>query len=146
MMPVLRLGVVEPETEARLPAGRRQLLERIALERRGVHDVVPAGRRAEHRKPIVMLRGDDDVLHPGVLGDAHPFIRVELHRVELAGQLGVFGDRDFAAVHHPLAARRDGIQPPVDEHPELRLPEPVHAAVGLPGRLRGSQRGRRTQQ
>jgi eukaryotic-like serine/threonine-protein kinase len=48
---------------------RRQLLERIALERTPVDDVVGGGLSREHRKAIVMARRDRDVSHSGGLGE-----------------------------------------------------------------------------
>ncbi len=126
-------------------AGGGQFLQRIALERRGVHDVVRAGLGAVHREAVVMLAGDDDVLHAGVLGHLHPLLGIELHRIELRGQLLVLLDRDLGPVHDPLADAGDllalpfpggnGIQPPVDEQAELGLAEPVH-----PRRLLGGLR------
>jgi len=139
LVPVLGLGVVESEPHAAFGAGVGQLLEHVPLERRGVHDVVLAGPRAVHGEAVVVLARDDDVLHPRILGELNPFIRIELHRVEPRGQLLVLCDRDLGPVHDPLPdARnllalprpgRDRVQAPVDEQSELRLPEPLHLLV-----------------
>ena len=84
---------------------------------------------------------------PASLASAHPFVGVELDRVELLGVRAVFGDGDLAAVHDPLAdagdllavvgAGGDGIDAPVDEHAEPGLAPPGHAGVALGGRLVG---------
>ena len=154
VMPVLGLRIVESQLDALLLAGRGQFLERIAMEGRGVDDVVRAGLGVEHGEAVVVLRGDDDVLHAGVLGDRHPLVGVELHRVELLGVAGVFGHGDLAVVHDPLADAADllavvgagghAVEAPVDEHAEAGLAPPLHAGValglGLGGRRRRSRR------
>ena len=112
LVPVLRLRVVEAEPDAVPGAGLGQLLERVALERRGIHDVVLADLGAIHREAVVVLAGDDDVFHPGVLGQLHPFLGVELHRIELCGKLLVFLHRNLGAVHDPLADAGDRLALP----------------------------------
>ena len=47
---------------------------------------------------FIVMQGDDDVLHAGILGQQHPLLGIELHRVELGSELGVIGDRDAADV------------------------------------------------
>ena len=123
------------------------------MERRGVVDVVRAGLRVEHGEAVVMLRRDHDVLHARILGHLHPCVGVELHRIELRGQLLVVGHRNLAAVHDPLADAADlfavpgsgghGVEPPVDEHAEPRLAPPGHPLVALLLGLRGQAVGLR---
>ena len=55
----------------------------------------------------MVLAGDDDVFHAGLLGNLHPFVGIVLDRIELLGELAVFGNRNLAAVHDPLADARD---------------------------------------
>ena len=95
------------------------------------------------------------VLHAGVLGELRPSVGVELHRIELPGELLVVRDRDARLVHDPLAdagvalalpfAGRQGVEPPVDEHAEFRLAPPGQArfARGFGGGLALRARRRR---
>ncbi len=139
VVPVLVLRVVEAELDARFRACLRQLGQRVAAERRGVDDVVRAARRAEDGEPVVVLGGDDQVAHPRLHRQLHPRARVEAHGVETLGERRVRLPRDAPAEHDPLAdarhllalphACRDGVQAPVDEHPEARLPPPGQPRV-----------------
>ncbi len=107
-----------------------------------------------HGEAVVMLAGDHDVLHPGILRHLDPFVRVEFDGIELAGEFLVFGHRDLGAVHDPLAdagdgfavplARRNGIQAPVNEQSEFCIPEPFHFGVlgGGSGERRSLRRRR----
>ena len=73
--------MVEAHLDPRFRAGVGQLLERVALERRALG--APVGQLgAEHAEPVVVLAGDDDVLHARIFGDAHPLPGIEVHRVE----------------------------------------------------------------
>ena len=38
----------------------------------------------EHGKALVVLGGEYHVLHTGILGSAHPFLRVKENRIERA--------------------------------------------------------------
>ena len=55
IMPILVLGVVETERDARRAACVRQFGQRIASERGGIHDIVGAARRLVQGEPVVML-------------------------------------------------------------------------------------------
>ena len=137
LVPVLRLRVVEPQAHAVFRARGGELLEHVALERRGVDDVVRADLRVVEREAVVMLRGDDDVFHARVFRELHPLVGVELDRIELPGELLVFLHRDLRAVHDPLAdagnaaafplAGGNRVEPPVNEEAVLRLVEPLEA-------------------
>ena len=99
----------------------------------------------EHVEAVVMLAGDDDVFHPGIFRDAHPFLCVELDGVELLSEFFVlrhghvrlfqkpFGIVRFAV---PLAGGHR-IDAPVNEHPEASLAEPFHPLAFLRGRFGG---------
>ena len=89
----------------------------------------------------MVLGGYDDVLHPGILGEAHPGLRVVIHRVEFSGVLLVFAHRDTTIVHDPFAdifyllalmsAGRHRVDTPVDEQSEARFPPPSHPLVAI---------------
>ena len=130
--PVLVVRVVESEAEARFTAGGGEFLHRIAFEGRGIHDVEGVG-GFEHGESFVMLRGDDDVFHPGGFGDAGDLLGVEFGGIEFAGEGHVFGIRDFHLALDPLAdavkrlvlplAAEVGKQAPVDEHAVVAIAE-----------------------
>ena len=135
--------VIEAQLDPRSVARVGQLLERVALERRGFD--APVGLvRAEHAEAIMVLGRDDDVFHPGRFGEADPLL-VELHGVELAGELLVLGNRHLGFLEKPLAvvglavplARRHGINTPMNEQPEPGVMEPGHALVALGGGFSG---------
>ena len=132
-MPVQALRIVEADLEAVAATGGGKLGEHVTGERRRVHDVERTCLGGEQRESLVMLRRQDDIRHARVGGGLRPGVRVERDRVELFGELGVFGGRDpiaaldpFADVVHRLpfpTASQEGIEPPVDEHPEPRVAE-----------------------
>ena len=72
-----------------------KLLDDVALERR-VHDVVIGLLRVPQAEAVVVLRGEHDVLHAGVLGDVDPLVGVELRRIESLVKVVVFLDGNFA--------------------------------------------------
>ncbi len=132
-------------------ARRRQFLQRIAMERRGIDDVVLADLGVIHGEAVVMLAGDDDVLHAGVLGHLHPGIGVELHGIELLGaavRIRVTGILAWFMIHSPIPGMAlpfhspagMAVEPPMNEQAELRLAEPFHPLVL--GRLLGRRAGR----
>ena len=106
MVPVLDLGVVNAEVDALFAGGVGEFLDDIALERSGVHDVEGVG-GLEHREAVVVLGGDDDVFHAGILGDFDEVIGIELGGVELVGVLVVLGDGNPGVVHDPFADAGD---------------------------------------
>src|SRR5881409_106516 len=132
-----------PELEAGPMRRLGKRLDGVSLVRRGVHDIVARDLRVENGEPVVVLGGDDEVLHPRVPGHAHPFVRVEPDGVEAVDILLVLRDGDVRPAHDPLADARDALSlvragwhcvgPPVDEHPEPRLAPPRHARVALGG-------------
>ena len=139
IVPILVLGIVEAEPDAGIAAGIRQLGQRIAPVRGGVHDVVRAARRAIQGEAVVVLGGDHQVAHARLHGEIHPRLRIEPYRVELLRQGLVFRARNALAEHDPLAdaihrltlpdAGRNGVQAPMNEHAEARLAPPAQARV-----------------
>ena len=133
--------VVKAESDPFLFRFICQRAHRIFTVGRPIDDVVRARFAVEHREPVVVLRCDDDVLHAGGLGDAHPFGGVEPDRVELSGELFVPRPRNVRPRHDPLAdllgsvavelAGRHGVEAPVDEHAEPSLAPPLHAPVAI---------------
>ena len=124
----------------------RQLAQWVAMKGRGVDDVERIGLGVEHGEAVVVLGGDDDVLHAGGLGQRHHIMRIEAGGLNLRRQSLVVGDRDRAVVHDPFADARNllavpraggnGVEAPVDEHAEAGVAPPAHARVPLGRRLR----------
>ena len=133
MVPV-QLRVIEKEFDSLPLALVRKLLERIALERSPVDDVVGRGPRRKHREAVVVTRGDGDVAGSGGLGERHPFVGVELDGIELRGQPLISRRRNLFVLHHPLAGAELGVDAPVDEHPEPGVAEPLTRGETLGGR------------
>src|ERR1700722_5066779 len=115
---------------------------------RSVIDVVLTHRRTVHGEAVVVLAGDDEILHAGILRHLHPGVCVELDGVELFSELGVLDGGDLGAVHDPLADAGDWlafpfaggnrVEAPVDEEAEFSLAKPLHF-----GALRSRRRGGR---
>ena len=131
-----------------MPCLRRffgEFLQRVAMEGRGGDDVERVRLGIEHGEAVVVLGGDDDVLHAGGLGQRDDVVRGEAGGVELRCERLVIRDGDGAVVHDPLADAGDllavpragghGVESPVDEHAETRVAPPRHAGVFLRGRL-----------
>ena len=141
--PVLGLRVVEAEFDALLAALFGEFLEGVALEGGGGDDVEGVDLGVEHGEAVVVLGGDDDVLHAGGFGEGDDVVRGEAGGVEVFGEGFVVGDGDGEVVHDPLAdvggalavplAGGDGVEAPVDEHAEAGFAPPLHAGVALGG-------------
>src|SRR5947209_10885502 len=102
----------------------------------------------EHCEAVVVLRSDDDVLHPCVMIEAHPLVRVEFYRIKLLRKLFVLRYGNPRVIHYPLAKARNGftfpltgrhrVESPMNHHPETRLAPPLETTVSL---LLGSDSG-----
>ena len=114
-MPV-QMGIVEMQLDAVALASVGKFFEHVALEGSRVHDVVVAHRTLEHRKAVMVARGDGDVAGAGILDGAHPFVGVKTRRIESRRQLSVLVAVDALVVHHPLAVGKHGINAPVNEY------------------------------
>ena len=135
LVPVLRLRVVDAQFHPRLAAGVGQLAERVAAKGRGIYDVVGGAAGMVHGKAVVMLGGEDDVLHARILRQTHDGPGVEALRVKLFGQRAVFLHGYLQMAHDPLGhlrrllalpfAAEQRIQPPVDEHAEAGVLPPL---------------------
>ena len=143
--PVLVLRVVEAELDALLAALFGEFFEGVALEGSGGDDVEGIDLGVEHGEAVVVLGGDDDVLHAGGLGEGDDVVGAEAGGVELRGEGLVVGDGDGGAVHDPFAdagnllavpgSGGDGVESPVNEHAEAGITPPGHAGVSLSGSL-----------
>ena len=79
-------------------------LQNVTLERRGIDYVVIRGLGVEHRKAVVMARGDGYVLGARCLDLLNPLTGIEFRGVETSGEFAVFRIWNLFDVHDPLAA------------------------------------------
>ena len=79
------------------------LLEDVPIEQGKIHAVVVGDLRVPHTEAVVMLGGDYNVLHSGVLNGLHPCVRIKLHRVELFRVFLVLRNRNICLFHDPFA-------------------------------------------
>ena len=84
-------------------AGVSKFFQDIALEGRGIDDVVVADIALEHRETVVVARGDGDVTCSCILDGAHPLVGIETRRIKTGRQLGILVAIDVLVEHHPLA-------------------------------------------
>ena len=174
--PVEGVRIVKAEAYAVALAGIGELAHGVARELRRVVDVVGVRLRRPHGEAVVVLGGDDQVLHPRAFDQAHPLLGVEFHRVEWRHhpQLVLF-QGDLLNAHQVLGVSRKGlavplaggarIGAPVNEAAEARLAPPCQTLIarglgGLPPpllgllncfgiaivRLRGERRGHQQRQ
>ncbi len=137
------MRVVEAKLDALFAALFGELTERVALEWRGSDDVEGVDLGVEHGEAVVVLGGDDDVLHASGFREGDDIVCAEAGGIELGRECFVVGDGDGEVVHDPFAdvggalavpfACRDGVETPVDEHAEACLAPPLHAGVALGG-------------
>ena len=95
--------------------------------------------RRPQAEAIVMFRGDANVFDPGGFHQAHPVARIILRWIPRLHERAVLGAGNFQVVLNPLRAAGDGlalpfagelrVQSPVNEHPKLRVPKPLHPRV-----------------
>ena len=89
LVPVEILRIIQAEFQPVLVAGLGQLGHDIAAKGRLVHHVVFVHPRMEQREAVVVLAGEHKILHAAALGQANPFVRVEIQRIESLGQRAI---------------------------------------------------------
>ena len=144
-------GEVGAYHEAFLAEGFKDVFQHVALRivaegMMGDGEVGLLG--VEHAEAVVVLGGEDHVLHAGILHGVGPLLRVELRGVELVGQSpvpvfilierarSVLRDPVFVADRPRLDDARHAVDAPVHEHSELLVLPLVeflqHQLVGGP--------------
>ena len=81
MFPVEGVGIIESELDSVALRRFPQFHHRIPLVL-GKADIIGIGVRRVHGETVMMLRGNDEILHSGRFHHGHPFLRVEIDRVE----------------------------------------------------------------
>ena len=64
--------------------------------------------RTIHGETVVVLAGDDDILHAGVVGQLRPLLGIELRGIELPGECGDVDGRFVSGVARLAAAAGRG--------------------------------------
>ena len=130
-------GEVQPRPQPGLPGGVQEFPDEIPA--RGAVGGLETGVRAvEQAEAVVVLGGEDGVLHPGPLGRRHPRAHITVPGVELGheGVVSPVGNALHAA--HPLPPGGDGVQPPMQKQAEPGPGEPGRPAlVGVPVEYKG---------
>ena len=121
-------GIIEADLEPFGAEGVDVFAHEVAMRGR-VGRLVIGQLGIEQAEAVVVLGGEHGVFHAGLFGELRPLFRVVIHGIKFVeiGLIGFHGDTLLAA--HPFAARRNGVQPPMDEHAETILPEPGNAPV-----------------
>jgi len=120
--------VVEADPQALLAEGLDHGGQEV-LAPRGLGGLVVGVRRVPQAEALVVLGGDHEVLHAGVLRRPGPGLGIVEVRVEVVEVLLVILVLGALVVLDPLVARGQGVEPPVDEHPEPILDEPPGVAA-----------------
>jgi len=125
MMPVHQ-RIIKPDFQPELPA-RLHIFPHEIPAGLGVGGTVVGQLAVEEAEAVVVLGGENGVFHARLFGDPGPAFRLEIGRVELVEVLLIVLVADLLDAFDPLAPGWDGVQPPVDEHPEAVGEKPAGA-------------------
>ncbi len=94
----------------------------------------------------MMLSGDYNIFHAGLLGQTNPGVRIVLGRIKLRRALFIFRLGNLAHQHNPFPAALDlfavinpgevGIYAPMNKHTEARFTPPFHPCIPILSRLK----------
>lgn len=116
--------VVEAEGHVLLGAGRGELADDVAAERR-VRDLIVRLVGVPHAEAVVVLGGDAEIAHPDAFGERDNFPRVEAGRVEALGKLLVFLAGNLHDKLILLVKFGERVNAPVEKQPEPARRVPV---------------------
>lgn len=131
---VVHIGrrVIEAQPHLAFVARSGELLDDVLTVGR-IRDLVFGVLGIEHAESVVMLGREDHILLPSCAGEVNPFVGVKPSRIEAFPQRRLFGLSNTARLWHHNGPRClhtcQGIEPPVNEHSELRLPVPLRSIV-----------------
>ena len=138
MVPV-HYRMIEAKPDSLLPAFLGKFRQDVTLKRCGINHIIVGILRVPQAKPVVVLAGNDDILHPCILCYLYPLFGIEFDRIKLFGERLIFRDGDFSPFHNPLTDTRHffafplsgryGIKAPMDKHAEPGLAPPAHPFV-----------------
>ena len=127
MMPIQQ-RIIQADLEALGAEGVHKLAHGVPAEGGvgGFEIGIPAIEQAE---AVMVLGGEDGVFHAGLARHGRPGAGIEIRRRKLPKIGQVIGLGHTLGGAHPLPARGDGIQPPMDKHAEPRLAVPRRALL-----------------
>jgi len=100
-------GMIEADFESFGAEGFDQGLDQVAASR-GVGGLVVSELGVPEAEALVVLGGDDDVLHAGLSGELRPFAGIIQVWVKVAQVLVILFIEDGFTVLHPFVPRREG--------------------------------------
>ena len=134
MVPVQQ-GVVKAHPQALRPEGIEKFPDDIPAHG-GIGGLELRERGIKQAEAVVVLGGEDGIAHARLLCGPGPCPGVEVLAGELIEEGQILTLRHPLRAAHPLAPGGDGIESPVKEQPEPRLPEPLHPRfIGFPFKL-----------
>src|SRR4030043_1404867 len=133
--------MVKPDAEAFRPERFDHRLDEI-LAIRCLGRLVVAVFRIPETETLVMLGRDDEIFHPGGLGQARPLLGIVEVGIEVIEILLIVLFCDGLVLLDPYVPGREGIKAPVDEHAEPGISPPLYPglALSLGFRARGRDR------
>ncbi len=115
--------IVKMQPDALLVTLTRQLFENVAPERCRIDNIIRRLLRVEHRKAVVMPRGNAEVLCPGGLYIGYPPGRIEFGGIKSSGEFRIFPIRKILVIHYPFAVGKHTVKSPMNEYTELPVAE-----------------------
>ena len=120
--------IIKTDLDA-LCAERVEILTHDVFAVRRVRDFPIGESGIKQAEAVVVLCSKHGVLHTGLLCKARPLFRVKIFRIKLVEKRDVVLLRNLFRGAHPLAARRDGVKAPMDEHAEAVVGKPLHTLI-----------------
>ncbi len=142
-------GVIEPDAYALGPERVHRHPDEV-LPVGGLRGLVIGVFGIKKAEALVVLRGHDEVFHPGLFRVPRPFLRVVQVGVEEVEIFLILFVRYALVVSDPFVTGGERVEAPVDEHAEPRLGPPLHPRLtllfgfrtGRPARADGESRRR----
>ena len=131
----VEVAIIKMQRQPLFVASVGQIGQHVVGVGRAVDDVVGGSGRLEHGEAVVVTRGECDILRPSILEGLHPFVGIELRRIEAVGQMAVFLIVDVAVVHHPFALSQHGVDAPMEEDAEFLVLKLLLRLLDFRGRL-----------
>ena len=126
-MPV-HAGIIELQRKIAFMALLRQHTDNIFFIR-GIHDIEGGFLCIPHTETVVMLGCDDHIFHIVFLDHIQPFYRIEFYRVKCIHISLVLTPGSLVTPQLLLMPAAHRIDPPMDEHTESFLAEPVSFVI-----------------
>ena len=136
LVPVEILRIIKSELYPVFFTGRRKLADNIAAEWRRVDNVIGVDLRMEESEAVVVLGGNDEILHTTVPCQLDNFVGVKINGVKNTCQLFVFLIRNSEIGGYPFGvivagltlifAAKEGIKPEMHHQSVARFFKKLH--------------------